>query len=312
MEIELDLTWLKSWLAVVDAGGFARAADRIYLSQPRVSAHVANLERSLGCSLIDRKARPLTLTDEGEKLLPRARAILASVDDAVSELQSTDATVVGRVSLASFASASSAFVPGVITAMRETHPGIQLAVLDLDVDVIDATLIERKAPVALRPYRPEPTDRSLVRRGLWREPFVVLAPKGHELLQSKEIELERIAKYAVITIGDPFASQSLGYEAWTGMHDRHLEPLFGMVSHQPTTLAAMVRAGHGIGLLNLLAARMVRTEGLEVRPIANPDVYRDVGIWWHESEPLSRAAQTFIDFAVAADRPEGTSPPEFE
>jgi DNA-binding transcriptional LysR family regulator len=312
VEVELDLTWLKSWLAVVDAGGFARAADRIYLSQPRVSAHVANLERSLGCSLIDRKARPLTLTDEGQKLLPRARAILALVDDAVSELQSTDATVVGRVSLASFASASSAFVPGVVAAMHETHPGIQMAVLDLDVDVIDATLIERRAPVALRPYRPEPTDRSLVRRGLWREPFVVLAPEGHELLKGKEIELERIAKYPVITIGDPFASQSLGYEALTGMHDRHLEPYFGMVSHQPTTLAAMVRAGHGIGLLNLLAARMVRTEGLEVRPIANPDVFRDVGIWWHEREPLSRAAQTFIDYAIAADRPEGTGPPEFE
>jgi DNA-binding transcriptional LysR family regulator len=310
--VELELTWLKSWLAVVDAGGFARAADRVYLSQPRVSAHVANLERVLGCTLIDRKARPLTLTDEGQRFLPRARAIVASVDDAVSELRSTDDAVLGRVTLASFASASSAFVPGVIAAMRETHPAIQLAVLDLDVDVIDETLIERRASVALRPYRPEPTDRTLIRRGLWREPFVVLAPVGHELLKSEEIELEWIAEYPVITIGDPFAGQSLGYEAWNGMHHRDLEPYFGMVSHQPTTLAALVRAGQGVGLLNLLAARMVRTEGLEVRPIANPAVFRDVGIWWHEREPLSRAAQTFIDYALAADRPDGTGPTESE
>ena len=49
------------------------------------------------------------------------------------------------------------------------------------------------------------------------------------------------------------------------MHDRHLEPLLGTVSHQPTTLAAMVRAGRGIGLLNLLAAKRVPTEGIEVR-----------------------------------------------
>jgi DNA-binding transcriptional LysR family regulator len=312
VDLDLELTWLKSWLAVVDAGGFARASDRIYLSQPRVSAHVANLERVLGCTLIDRKARPLTLTEEGRRFLPRARAILASIDDAVSELRSTDDTVVGRVTLASFASASSEFVPGVIAAMRETHPEIQMAVLDLDVDVIDATLIERRASVALRPYRPEPTDRTLIRRGLWREPLVVLVPEGHELLRSTEIELGKITEYPLITIGDPFAGQSLGYEAWTGMHHRHLEPNFGMVSHQPTTLAAMVRAGYGVGLLNLLAARMVRTEGLEVRPLANPAVFRDVGIWWHEREPLSRAAQAFIDFAIAAERPEGTDPPESE
>ena len=114
----------------------------------------------------------------------------------------------------------------------------------------------------------------------------------------------------MITIGDPFASQSLGYEAWTGMHHRHLEPYMGMVSHQPTTLAAMVRAGQGIGLLNLLAARMVRTDGLEVRPLADASVYRDVGLWWHEHEPLSRPAQTFIDYALAAERPAGTQPPD--
>jgi DNA-binding transcriptional LysR family regulator len=307
--VELELTWLKSWLAVVDAGGFGRAADRVYLSQPRVSAHVANLERVLGCTLIDRKARPLTLTDEGQRFLPRARAILASVDDAVAEFRSTDAAVVGRVTVASFASASSAFVPGVITAMRETHPGIQMAVLDFDVHVIDETLAERRASVALRPFRPEPADRTLIRRGLWREPFVVLAPEGHELLKSAEIELEQITEYPVITIGVPFAGQSLGYEAWTGMHHRHLEPYLGMVSHQPTTLAAMVRAGHGVGLLNLLAATMVRTEGLEFRLLASPEVFRDVGLWWHEHEPLSRATQAFIEYALAADRPAGTGPP---
>jgi DNA-binding transcriptional LysR family regulator len=308
--MDLELAWLKSWLAVVDAGGFARAADRIYLSQPRVSAHVANLERSLGYTLIDRRARPLTLTDEGQRFLPQARTILAVVDDAVSELRSTEANVTGRVTLASFASASSAFVPGVISAIRDAHPGIHVGILDLDVHVIDSMLVERRASVALRPYRPEPADRTLVRRGLWREPFVVLAPEGHELLQQREIELEQIAEYSVITIGDPFAGQSLGYEAWTGLHHRHLEPNLGMVSHQPTTLAAMVRAGLGIGLVNLLAATMVRTDGLGVRPLASPAVSREVGLWWHDHEPLSRATQTFIEYALAADRPAGTVAPD--
>lgn len=309
MSAELELAWLRSWLAVVDAGGFARAASRIYLSQPRVSAHVANLERALGCTLIDRKARPLTLTDDGRRLLPRARAIVAAVDDTVADLRSAATAVAGRVTLASFASASSAFVPQVITALKERHPLVEVGVLDGDVPTIDATLAERRAIVALRPYRPEPADRTLVRRGLWREPFVLLAPGGHEILESSEITLEAIARHPVITIGDPFAGQSLGYEAWVGMHDRRIEPYGGIVSHQPTTLAAMVRAGHGLGIVNLLAATMVRTDGLVVRPVDRPPLYRDVGLWWHEDEPLSRATQAFIDAVLASPRPGGTEAP---
>ena len=138
--MDLELAWLKSWLAVIDAGGFARAADRIYLSQPRVSAHVANLERASATRLSIAKRAHLTLTDEGQRFLPRARAILAAVDDAVAELRSTETSTTGRVTLASFASASSEFLPSVISAIRNDHPGIQVGVLDLDVLWIDAVL----------------------------------------------------------------------------------------------------------------------------------------------------------------------------
>jgi DNA-binding transcriptional LysR family regulator len=310
--VDLELTWLRSWVEVVDSGGFARAASRIYLSRPRVSAHVASLERALGCTLIDRRLRPLTLTDEGQRLLPRARAIIASVDETVAEFRSTRTATAGRVTIASFASASSAFLPKVIWELRAAHPLIEVGVLDGDVHVIETVLAERRAAVALRPCRPEPADRSLVRRSLWREPFALLAPQGHEVLEDGRVTLERIARYPVITIGDPLADQRLGYEAWTGMRDSRIETFVGIVSHQPTTLAAMVKAGHGLGLLNLLAATMVRTDGLELRTIDNPLLYREVALWWHSDQPLSRAAQAFVDLVLASERPAGTSRPEVD
>jgi DNA-binding transcriptional LysR family regulator len=308
--VDLELAWLKTWVEVVDSGGFARAASRIYLSQPRVSAHVASLERTLGCTLIDRRLRPLTLTDEGQRLLPRARAIIASVDETVADFRSTKTVSAGRVTIASFASASSAFLPKVIGELRAAHPLIEVGVLDGDVQVIETVLAERRAAVALRPYRPEPANRSLIRRGLWREPFAVLAPQGHEVLEGERIILERIARYPVITIGDPLADQRLGYEAWAGLRDSRIEAPVGIVSHQPTTLAAMVKAGHGVGLLNLLAATMVRTEGLELRTIDNPLLYRDVALWWHSDQPLSRASQALVDLVLASERPAGTTLPE--
>jgi len=306
--MDVELAWLRTWIEVVDSGGFARAAARMHLSQPRVSTRVASLERALGCVLIERRMRPLTLTDDGNRLLPRARLIVTAVDDTVSDLRATAGSFTGKLAVASFASASSEFLPDLLKQLRTSNPLLEIAVLDGDVQVIDDWLSDRRAAVALRPLRPEPADHALIHRGIWREPFVVLAPPGHPVLAGDSIGLEDVAAHPVITIGDPLGDPSLGYEAWSAMQASRLEPAAGIVSHQPTTLAAMVRAGHGIGLVNSLAAAMVRTDGLEVREVTSQHLYRDVGLWWHSERPLSRAAQAFIDLVLAAERPAGTLP----
>jgi DNA-binding transcriptional LysR family regulator len=306
--VDLNLPWLRSWVEVVDSGGFARAATRLHLSQPRISAHVASLERALGCALIDRRARPLALTDDGRRLLPKARSILAEVDDTVSDMRSTTTSFAGKLTIASFASASSAFLPSILMKLREANPLLQVGVLDGDSQTIESALCERQAAVALRPLRPVPADTALARRGLWREPFVVLAPAGHPILETATVRLEQIARFPVITIGDPLGDPLLGYEALSAMHSSGIAATVGFVSHQPTTLAAMVRAGHGIGLVNLLGAEMVRIDGLEMRRVDSRHLRRDVALWWHSGRPLSRAAQAFIDLALSTTLPDGTLP----
>lgn len=308
MNVDLNLPWLRSWVEVVDSRGFQRAATKLHLSQPRVSAHVANLERALGCALIDRRARPLELTEDGKRLLPRARSILAAVDDTISDMKSTASTCAGKLTVASFASASAVFLPSVLMDLRLANPLLQVGILDGDFQSIESALCERRASVALRPLRPEPTDPAMIGRPLWREPFVVLAPPRHPILDQDSIPLERIVTFPVITIGDPLGDPLLGYEALSVVHARGIAADMGFVSHQPTTLAAMVRAGHGIGLVNLLAASMVRTDGLEIRQVDSEYLHRDVAVWWHASRPLSRAAETFIDLVLSKDRPEGTLP----
>ncbi|MFE9061898.1 LysR substrate-binding domain-containing protein [Streptomyces violaceusniger] len=109
-------------------------------------------------------------------------------------------------------------------------------------------------------------------------------------------------------MGNPLLDSYLGYEAEAALHASYVEVPMGQVSQQPTTLAAMVRAGLGVGVVNLLAASMVRQDGLEHRPIRDLHRYRDVGIWWHSARPLPRASKTFIDLVVAAPPPAGTTP----
>jgi LysR family hydrogen peroxide-inducible transcriptional activator len=302
-----ELVWLRTWVEVVDAGGFSKAAEAIHLSQPRVSAHIANLERSLGCVLIERRIRPLALTEDGRELLPKARAVLAAADELVDARRGTQA-LTGSLRVASFSSASSVFLPGVLSGLRVDHPDLEIGVFDGDIQSIETALGDRRVSVALRPLRPEPHDRAFAMRPLWREPFVALLPDGHDLAAHASVSLSQLADLHVFTIGNPLLDTYLGYEAEAALHASFVEIPVGTVSHTPTTLAAMVRAGLGVGVLNRLAVDMVRTDGLVMRPIDGLNRYRDVGIWWHTERPLSRASRAFIDAVMAAPVPDGAEP----
>ena len=95
----VELDWLRTFLAVLDRGGFSAAAEQVHRSQSRVSAHIAALERKLGVTLIDRSRRPARVTPAGEILAERARDILAAVGSARSAVGAARGLHEGRVTL---------------------------------------------------------------------------------------------------------------------------------------------------------------------------------------------------------------------
>ncbi|SET79788.1 LysR family transcriptional regulator [Oceanicella actignis] len=86
MRRNLDLTALRSFVAVVDAGGVTRAAARLNLTQSAVSMQIKRLEESVGQPLLDRSGRGVTLTGQGELLLSYARRMVALNDEAWGRL----------------------------------------------------------------------------------------------------------------------------------------------------------------------------------------------------------------------------------
>jgi DNA-binding transcriptional LysR family regulator len=78
----LDLDLLRSFVSVVDAGGFTRAGERVHRTQSTVSQQIRRLEDTLGRELLHRNGRRATPTEEGERLLSYARRILALAEEA--------------------------------------------------------------------------------------------------------------------------------------------------------------------------------------------------------------------------------------
>ncbi|MFM9377417.1 LysR family transcriptional regulator [Gordonia sp. VNK21] len=112
----MEFRQLEYFAAIAETGGFARAAQRCFVSQSAVSHQIAALERELGAELFDRSNRAVRLTEAGQTLLPRARELLTLRDEAVAAF----APQPDRVRIAanmSFARAALAAV----AAVRERH-----------------------------------------------------------------------------------------------------------------------------------------------------------------------------------------------
>lgn len=94
---DLDITLLRTFVSVADAGGFTRAGERVHRTQSTISQQIRRLEEQTGTVLLERSARAVRLTDDGERLLGYARRILALSDEARHALRADRPREVVRV-----------------------------------------------------------------------------------------------------------------------------------------------------------------------------------------------------------------------
>ncbi|MBT0782828.1 LysR family transcriptional regulator [Paracoccus sp. pheM1] len=95
----LDPRLLRAFVAIVDSGSFTRAAERLHMTQSTISQQLARLEDAAGHALIDRAARPVLPTPQGERLLGYARRILALQQEAAAALGDPSGTSSIRLGL---------------------------------------------------------------------------------------------------------------------------------------------------------------------------------------------------------------------
>ena len=124
----MDVRHLEYFLAVVDHGGFNRAASALYLSQPSLSQSVRSLERDLGSELFHRIGRRAVLTEAGAALIEPARAAVRSLELARASVESVHGLQSGQVDIAVMPTQSIEPLTGMIRGFAERHPQVMLSV----------------------------------------------------------------------------------------------------------------------------------------------------------------------------------------
>jgi DNA-binding transcriptional LysR family regulator len=298
------LEWLGSFLAVVDHGGFAAAAENVYRSQPSISSHVADLEHRLGAVLFDRKERPVRLTEAGMAFLVHARAVKAELESGEAEVQAVLGLLRGRVRLGCYPSAGAAFVPGLLAEFAAQYPAVEVALLEGAPVELGAALQSGEADLAIRPLLPVPREVSVSRDVLWVEPLVAVVPDTHPLAQFATMDLARLREERLITLGSGAQRDAGTTEVDNALRDAGLEGRVVLRTNEPQTLVALARSGHGIGLTNLLAAAVSEKSGTRVIPLHGTVHRREVGVFWDGARAMQPAVRAFLDLVLEMPVPE--------
>ena len=179
----LDFELLRAFVAVVDCGGFHRAAERLNLTQSTISQQIKRLELETKRPLFRRTTRSVALTDDGEMLLGDARRLLQLEEAA--RLRMAAPRLSGTVRLGVVEEVAGGSLPSGLGRFAALHPGVKLEVqIGVSAELIELHNAGRLDVVFAK--RPLGTSRG---RLVWREPLVWAAAEAFDLVPGATVPL---------------------------------------------------------------------------------------------------------------------------
>lgn len=280
------LRQLQCLIAVADLLHFRKAAERLNLSQPALSAQVAQLEDHLGVLLLERTRRKVLLTPTGREVAERARAILRDVADLEAAARSAQAPLSGTLRLGVLRTLGPYLLPHMLGAMRENYPDLKLYLREEPRAQLLADLARGDLDMVLLHHAPH-DDHHLSVTPLFREPLWAVLPLGHKLAAKTELAPADLAgeKLILLELGDGLRDPGLALCRAVGAAEH---PDFRATSLD--ALRQMVATGLGCTLLPGLyvEAEAQADRQIAVRPLTAPPT-RAIDLVWRRT--TSRAAE---------------------
>jgi len=287
----VTLRQLQYVVAVADTRSFRRAAELCAVSQPSLSAQIAQLEDAAGARLFERDRRRVLLTPAGEGLVAQARRVLAEADEWMDAAARMGDPLNGRLRVGLIPTISPYLLPEIAPALRRSFPRLQLAWVEDKTAALMAGIAAGKLDAAVVALEADLGD--VEHAVIGHDPFVLATPRRHPLgTAAKPARLEDLGEAEVLLLDDGhcFREQVLTLCSNSSVREREFR------ATSLSTLTQMVAAGVGVTLLPLIAVAAENRRGeLEIRPLAPPAPGRTIGLAWRRKSPISAALQRLAE-----------------
>lgn len=297
MSHRFSLRQLEYVVAVADTLNFRRAAERCNVSQPSLSAQLAQLEEAIGVQLFERDRRRVLVTHHGSEVIERARVVLRSAGDLEISARTAADPFAGTLRIGVIPTISPYLLPRIAPVLRREYPRLQLLWSEektatlaqrLESAALDAMLVAREAALGDVETEVIAEDR-----------FLLAAARTHPLgRSSRPVRSADLRGQNVLLLEDGhcFREQALAICARAKAHELQFR------ATSLTTLVQMVAAGDAVTLLPELA---VKVEGrhLKLRRFADPVPHRTIVLAWRKTSPMRDALRRFGKTLRAAATP---------
>jgi DNA-binding transcriptional LysR family regulator len=287
--MQLELRHLRYFLAVADELNFSRAAERLHIAQPAISAQIRGLETQLGCELFHRTTRKVELTAAGQLLLPDARELVERADRAAAKLVAAARGQQGLLRIGFVAHAAGEISTEIYRRFGEDYPGIE-------VELVEARTLEGSQAAVAR----QETDAAFVwlpilHEELDSEPvaferkLVAMHPE-HRLASKRAVEADELLDEPVVAPWDHYSPETVAQ--WLAPFRRARKPIDPFAESLDECMNFVVR-GLAVYCVPESVERFYGRPDVAFRPLLGVEP-AGVALAWHR-EAQNPAVASFVE-----------------
>ncbi len=285
----MELRQLRYLVTIVEEGGFTRAAERVHVAQPGISAQIRQLERELGQELLDRSGRTVRLTEAGAVVLPLARAALQAVEDMREAADQLAGLTRGHVRVGMVTSCGVPDLPALLAEFRFAYPGIDITLTeDNAVALVEAVRAGELDLVLTALSDADPPGLELA--VLADEAIVAVVRHGVELAGKDTVTLAALAEETLICMPAGSGIRAIFDDACAAAG---LRPRVALEATNPQMLAQLAIRGLGVALVPESTAQE-NAELLHQLTITRPALRGRLAMAWRADGPRSTAARALV------------------
>ena len=302
----MELRQLRYFVAVAEERSVTRAAARLHITQPPLSAQLARLEHEVGVALLGRHNRGVELTEAGEELLVHARRLLAGVDAAADAVRRVGQGRTGRLGLAFVAAATWRVLPPLLAQLRTDLPDVTVDLTEAGPDDVVEHVRAGRADLGLVLVPPQPpAERDLDVAVVHREPLVAVLGRGHPSASGEQVDLAALA-------GETFLAPT---RTPRGALHPHLLAACRLAGFEPAvrevgrarTVVALVGAGLGVTVLPAGVRAVCGDDAVALPLRLNAPVVETALVRRRASTP-SPVTRRFLRLAMSTPEPDVLGP----
>ncbi len=278
-------------MTVTEEANFTRAAAKLHVAQPGVSAQIRQLEAELGQPLLDRSTRTVRLTEAGTAVLPYARAALAAVASSRLVVDELTGLMRGHVSVGMPTSVPFD-LPGLLAEFHDQHPAVEI------------TLTEDRSDQLLDALRTGGLDLALIGSVTVRPPGIDIQVVADEPLVAAVAPDDRLATKTSITLQGLQQRRLISLPQGTGLRSRFdaacaiagIRPRIAYEASNPLILGQLAARGLGVAILPL-SFTDAYPNLLHPLTITHPRIRAHIELAWRAEGPTSPPARALITHA---------------